>query len=69
MYARNISSLLTYLIKDGVFSVDLDDELVAGVVITHGGKVIHPALTRTQEPEPAPREPVPGSDSAPPAAD
>lgn len=44
MYARNISSLLTYMISDGKFAVDLDDELVAGVVIAHGGKVVHPAL-------------------------
>ena len=44
MYARNISSLLTYMISDGKFTVDLDDELIAGVVIAHGGKVVHPAL-------------------------
>jgi H+-translocating NAD(P) transhydrogenase subunit alpha len=46
MYARNISSLLTYLIKDGTFTVDLEDELVAGVVITRDGAVIHPALAK-----------------------
>jgi proton-translocating NAD(P)+ transhydrogenase subunit alpha len=45
MYARNISSLLTYMIKDGQFTVDLADELVAGVVVSHDGKVVHPALT------------------------
>jgi NAD(P) transhydrogenase subunit alpha len=45
MYARNISSLLLYMVKDGQFTVDLDDELVAGVVITHQGKVVHPALS------------------------
>lgn len=45
MYARNISSLLAYMINDGTFTVDLDDELVAGVVVAHGGKVVHPALT------------------------
>ena len=50
MYARNISSLLTYMISDGKFTVDLDDELVAGVVVAHGGKVIHPALTKAPEP-------------------
>ena len=44
MYARNISSLLLYLVKDGQLTVDLDDELVAGVVITHEGRVVHPAL-------------------------
>ena len=45
MYARNISSLLLYLVKDGQFTVDLDDELVAGVVITYQGRVVHPALS------------------------
>jgi NAD(P) transhydrogenase subunit alpha len=46
MYARNISSLLTYMVTDGSFTVDLDDELVAGVVIAHNGTVVHPALTK-----------------------
>ena len=45
MYARNISSLLLYMVSDGQFTVDLDDELVAGVVITHEGKVVHPSLS------------------------
>jgi H+-translocating NAD(P) transhydrogenase subunit alpha len=44
MYARNISSLLLYMTPDGSFTVDLQDELVAGVVITHDGQVVHPAL-------------------------
>jgi NAD(P) transhydrogenase subunit alpha len=45
MYARNISSLLLYMVKDGEFTVDLTDELVAGVVVAREGKVVHPALT------------------------
>jgi NAD(P) transhydrogenase subunit alpha len=44
MYARNISSLLTYMVSDGAFTVNLDDDLVAGVVVAHGGAVVHPAL-------------------------
>jgi NAD(P) transhydrogenase subunit alpha len=44
MYARNISSLLLYLVKDGQLTVDLADELVGGVVIARDGKVVHPAL-------------------------
>jgi NAD(P) transhydrogenase subunit alpha len=44
MYSRNVSSLLLYLVKDGQLTIDLDDELVAGVVITHEGKIVHPAL-------------------------
>jgi len=50
MYARNVSALLTYMSPDGQLKVDLDDELVAGVVITHDGQVVHPALARAQAP-------------------
>src|SRR5215470_10855611 len=46
MYARNISALLMYMSKDGQIAVDLSDELVAGVVITYEGKVVHPALAQ-----------------------
>jgi len=44
MYARNMSSLLLYLVKDGAFAVDLSDDLQQGVVITYEGRVVHPAL-------------------------
>ena len=44
MYARNVSSLLQYLVKDGALAIDRDDELQAGVVITHDGQVVHPAV-------------------------
>ncbi len=75
MYARNITSLLTYLIKDGQLTVDLSDELVAGVVITSEGKVVHPALAAKdaqagQESSPANTEqPPPAPPPAPPAAE
>ncbi|MGO9080436.1 MAG: Re/Si-specific NAD(P)(+) transhydrogenase subunit alpha [Streptosporangiaceae bacterium] len=44
MYARNISALLQYMIKDGAIAIDTSDELLAGVVITRDGQVVHPAL-------------------------
>ena len=44
MYSRNISSLLLYLVKDGELALDLSDDLQAGVVVTRGGSVVHPAL-------------------------
>ncbi len=73
MYARNISSLLLYMVRDGSFTVDLGDDLVAGVVVAHGGALIHPALA-PQAAEPArPGEPGPGAgtgpDAGPAAAD
>jgi NAD(P) transhydrogenase subunit alpha len=63
MYARNISSLLLYLIKDGALTLDLTDDLQAGVVITQGGRVVHPALTEPAEGPPAQGRP-PGQQPA-----
>jgi NAD(P) transhydrogenase subunit alpha len=48
MYARNVSALLLHLIKDGELALDLDDEVQAGVVITSGGAIVHPALGAPQ---------------------
>jgi NAD(P) transhydrogenase subunit alpha len=45
MYARNISALLLYMVRDGALAIDLSDEIHAGVVVSHEGHVIHPALT------------------------
>jgi NAD(P) transhydrogenase subunit alpha len=45
MYARNVSALLLYLVKDGSLAVDLADDLQRGVVITYEGQVVHPALS------------------------
>jgi H+-translocating NAD(P) transhydrogenase subunit alpha len=56
MYARNISALLLYLVKDGKLALDLADELQAGVVITSGGAIVHPALAA---PAPQPTTPQP----------
>ena len=44
MYARNISALLSYLVKDGSLAIDLTDDLQRGVVITYEGQVVHAAL-------------------------
>ena len=42
-YARNISALLTHFIKEGEMTFDFEDEITAGTVITHDGKVVHEA--------------------------
>jgi H+-translocating NAD(P) transhydrogenase subunit alpha len=41
--ARNIATLLLYMVKDGALAIDPSDEIQAGVVITHDGAVIHAA--------------------------
>ena len=44
-FARNISSLLLHMVKDGELAIDLSDEIQAGVVITHDGAVVQAATT------------------------
>jgi H+-translocating NAD(P) transhydrogenase subunit alpha len=51
MYARNITALLLSVISDGALALDGDDELVAGVIVTRDGAVVHPALSHTNQPE------------------
>jgi H+-translocating NAD(P) transhydrogenase subunit alpha len=46
MYARNITALLQHLVFDGALTLDGDDEISAGVVITRDGAIVHPALSR-----------------------
>lgn len=40
MYARNVSSFLGLLVKDGKFQLDLSDEILAATCVTHDGKVL-----------------------------
>ena len=49
-YSRNISAVLLSMTHDGVLTVDLDDEIQAGVVITYDGKVVQPATAALLEP-------------------
>jgi len=44
MYAKNITTFLLNLVKDGQISLDLEDEIVAETMVTHGGNVVHPRV-------------------------
>jgi NAD(P) transhydrogenase subunit alpha len=44
MYARNVSTLLKYLIKEGAVALDSSDEIVSETLVTHGGEVVHPRV-------------------------
>lgn len=41
-YARNVAALLGLLVRDGALHVDLKDEVLAGLVVTHDGIVHRP---------------------------
>jgi H+-translocating NAD(P) transhydrogenase subunit alpha len=43
-YSHNIAALLAELVHDGALTIDPADEIQAGVVVTHQGQVIHPAV-------------------------
>ena len=53
-YARNLQALLVHLVKEGQLNLDPEEEITAGVLITHGGKVVQPATAKLLEPAPAP---------------
>jgi NAD(P) transhydrogenase subunit alpha len=65
-FARNISALLTHFVADGAMRYDFSDEITAGTVITHDGKVVQEATAKLlgvevaapAPPEPAPPEPA-----------
>ena len=45
-YSRNISALLLTLVSEGALKIDTTDEIQAGVVVAHGGEVVHPAVAK-----------------------
>jgi NAD(P) transhydrogenase subunit alpha len=49
-YARNVSALLAHMVHDGVLAIEPADEIQAGVVISHSGRVINPAVAEILEP-------------------
>lgn len=69
MYAKNVQNLLGLMIKDGRFTPDVSDDIIAGTWIVRDGEIVNertrsamglPSLT---PPEPGPA-PVPEPDSA-----
>ncbi len=41
LYAKNVQTLLEYIIKDGALALDMDDEIVAGTTIVRDGTIVH----------------------------
>ena len=49
-YARNISSLLLGMVKDGSLNLDFDDEVTKATVIAHGGEVVAEPVRKLLDP-------------------
>ena len=41
MYARNMVTFLTHLVKDGKARVDADDEIIRSTLVTRGGEIVN----------------------------
>ncbi len=51
LYAQNIGNMIRLMTKDGVFAPDFDDEIVAGLCVTHQGQVRHGPTAQALESE------------------
>ena len=41
LYAKNITSFITYMFKDGELNLDMEDEIISGAMFTHNGEITH----------------------------
>lgn len=62
-YARNIAALLLHFLKNGQMTYDMNDEITAGTLITHEGRVVHPATSKLLEAPAAPASAAPAAPS------
>ncbi len=49
MYAKNITTFLAHLVKEGKLELDLEDEITSGTLITRGGEVVHAGVRELLE--------------------
>ena len=63
MYAKNLVNFLLHMTKDGMFEIDLEDEIVCETLAAHDGEVYHPRLRDMLDLAPLePAEKVPSAD-------
>ncbi len=41
LFARNVANLLLHLVKNGVITIDLEDEITKGACVTHKGEIVN----------------------------
>ncbi|BAP17189.1 putative nicotinamide nucleotide transhydrogenase subunit alpha 1 (A1) [cyanobacterium endosymbiont of Epithemia turgida isolate EtSB Lake Yunoko] len=44
VYAKNLLTLVKYLVRDGVMQLDFDDDIIDGACVTHEGQLRHPKV-------------------------
>jgi len=41
MYAKNISTFLLHVVRDGAFTLDIEDEIISNTLVTHDGEIVN----------------------------
>lgn len=44
MYARNLATFLTYIVKDGKLQLNMQDEIIRETLVTQGGEIVNPRV-------------------------
>ncbi len=51
LYCRNLLALLALIVKDGAIAPDMDDEVITGTLLSHGGRILPAAAIALLENE------------------
>jgi NAD(P) transhydrogenase subunit alpha len=49
LFAKNITTFLLNMVKEGEFAIDLEDEIVKGSLLVHDGQVVHEMIKPLME--------------------
>jgi NAD(P) transhydrogenase subunit alpha len=41
MYARNVTTFLAYMVKEGKLQLNLQDEIIRETMVTRGGEIVN----------------------------
>ena len=44
LYAKNITTFLAQLVKEGKFDLNMEDEIIKETLVTHNGEVVNPKI-------------------------
>ncbi len=49
LFAKNITTFLLNMVKEGAYTIDLEDEIVKGALLVHDGQVVHEMIKPLME--------------------
>ncbi len=54
MFGSNVTAFLKILVRDGVVTLNRDDEIIRETLVTHGHEIVHPRVSELSAPATAP---------------